>query len=250
MGHDETDQQKLRFMTAPYLLDDTHKKIFPDVELALQEPDGLLAVGGDLSIERLASAYQQGIFPWYSEGQPILWWSPDPRMVLEPKDIKVSRSLAKTLRKQEFNITFDQNFRAVITACSEARIEKGRQQDETWIVDEMIEAYVKLHEAGYAHSVECWQNETLIGGLYGVAIGKVFFGESMFSRVSNASKIAFVTLARQLEQWDFKLIDCQVYTSHLESLGASMITRKKFMSILQHYAIPSSNDKKWQVTNE
>lgn len=237
-------------MTAPYLLDDIHKSIFPDVELALKEPDGLLAVGGDLSVERLVSAYQQGVFPWYSEGQPILWWSPDPRMVLEPKDIKVSRSLAKTLRKQEFNISFDKNFRAVITACSESRLEKGQQQDETWIVDEMIEAYVKLHEAGFAHSVECWHNETLVGGLYGVAIGKVFFGESMFSRVSDASKIAFVTLARQLEQWDFKLIDCQVYTSHLESLGASMISRKQFITLLQQHATPSSSDSKWIVNNE
>ena len=234
-------------MTAPYLLDDVHKTIFPDVELALTEPDGLLAVGGDLSVERLIAAYQQGIFPWYSEGQPILWWSPDPRMVLEPKDIKVSRSLAKTIRKQEVQITFDQNFRGVITACSEARLEKGKRQDETWILDEMIEAYVKLHEAGYAHSVECWQEGKLVGGLYGIAIGKVFFGESMFSRISDASKIAFVSLAQQLEQWGFKLIDCQVYTSHLESLGASMITRKQFLTLLKQYAINNTENSKWQI---
>ena len=237
-------------MTAPYLLDDVHKAIFPDVELALTEPDGLLAVGGDLSVERLIAAYQQGIFPWYSEGQPILWWSPDPRMVLEPKDIKVSRSLSKTIRKQEFKITFDQNFREVITACSESRLEKGMVQDETWILDEMIEAYIKLHEQGYAHSVECWQNEKLVGGLYGIAIGKVFFGESMFSRVSDASKIAFVSLAKQLEKWDFKLIDCQVYTSHLESLGASMISRQQFISLLKENTIHSFENKKWQVENE
>lgn len=237
-------------MTAPYLLDDVHKTIFPDVELALTEPDGLLAVGGDLSVERLTSAYQQGIFPWYSEGQPILWWSPDPRMVLEPKDIKVSRSLAKTIRKQNVQITFDQNFRDVITACSEARLEKGKQQDETWILDEMIEAYVKLHEAGYAHSVECWQDDKLIGGLYGIAIGKVFFGESMFSRISDASKIAFVTLAQQLKQWGFKLIDCQVYTSHLESLGATMIPRKQFLILLKQYAINNTENIKWQQKNE
>ena len=237
-------------MTAPYLLDDVHKAIFPDVELALTEPDGLLAVGGDLSVERLIAAYQQGIFPWYSEGQPILWWSPDPRMVLEPKDIKVSRSLSKTIRKQEFKITFDQNFREVITACSESRLEKGMVQDETWILDEMIEAYIKLHEQGYAHSVECWQNEKLVGGLYGIAIGKVFFGESMFSRVSDASKISFVSLAKQLEKWDFKLIDCQVYTSHLESLGASMISRQQFISLLKENTIHSFENKKWQVENE
>ncbi len=237
-------------MTAPYLLDDVHKTIFPDVELALTEPGGLLAVGGDLSVERLTSAYQQGIFPWYSEGQPILWWSPDPRMVLEPKDIKVSRSLAKTIRKQNVQITFDQNFRDVITACSEARLEKGQQQDETWILDEMIEAYVKLHEAGYAHSVECWQDDKLIGGLYGIAIGKVFFGESMFSRISDASKIAFVTLAQQLKQWGFKLIDCQVYTSHLESLGATMIPRKQFLILLKQHAINNTENIKWQQKNE
>lgn len=237
-------------MTAPYLLNNVHKTIFPDVELALTEPDGLLAVGGDLSVERLTSAYQQGIFPWYSEGQPILWWSPDPRMVLEPKDIKVSRSLAKKIRKQDVQITFDQNFRDVITACSEARLEKGKLQDETWILDEMIEAYVKLHEAGYAHSVECWQDGKLVGGLYGIAIGKVFFGESMFSRISDASKIAFVFLAQQLEQWGFKLIDCQVYTSHLESLGASMITRKQFLTLLKQYAVNGTENIKWQINNE
>lgn len=250
MGHYETDLQKTLFMTAPYLLDDLHKTIFPDVELALSEPDGLLAVGGDLSIERLTSAYQQGIFPWYSEGQPILWWSPDPRMVLEPKDIKVSRSLAKKIRKQDVQITFDQNFRDVITACSEARLEKGKRQDETWILDEMIEAYVKLHEAGYAHSVECWQDGKLVGGLYGIALGKVFFGESMFSRISDASKIAFVSLAQQLEQWGFKLIDCQVYTSHLESLGATMIPRKQFLTLLKQHAINNTKNIKWQQKNE
>ena len=237
-------------MTAPYLLDNVHKSIFPDVELALTEPDGLLAVGGDLSVERLIAAYQQGIFPWFSEGQPILWWSPDPRMVLAPQDIKVSRSLAKTIRKKEFHVTFDKNFRAVITACSEARLEKGKIQNETWILDEMIEAYVDLHEAGYAHSVECWKDEQLIGGLYGIAIGKVFFGESMFSRVSNASKIAFVALAQQLEQWGFKLIDCQVYTSHLESLGAGMISRQQFISLLHQYTNHPFEKHKWQIDYE
>jgi len=237
-------------MTAPYLLDDIHKAIFPDVELALTEPDGLLAVGGDLSVERLISAYQQGIFPWYSEGQPILWWSPDPRMVMEPKDIKVSRSLSKTMRKQLFNVTYDKSFKDVITACSESRLEKGKVQNETWILDEMIEAYVQLHEQGYAHSVECWQNGKLVGGLYGIAIGKVFFGESMFSRVSDASKVAFVSLANQLDKWGFSLIDCQVYTSHLESLGASMISRQQFISLLNENTIHSFENKKWQVEDE
>lgn len=233
-------------MTAPYLLDDIHKSIFPDVELALTEPDGLLAVGGDLCIERLTAAYQQGIFPWYSEGQPILWWSPDPRMVLKPEDVKVSRSLEKTIRKNTFNVTFDQQFQQVIVECSKPRLEKGNEQTETWILDEMIVAYVQLHKAGYAHSVECWLDNKLVGGLYGVAIGNVFFGESMFSRVSDASKVAFVFLAKQLQQWGYKLIDCQVYTSHLESLGANMISRKEFLTLLQKHAI---NKNMWSATN-
>ena len=233
-------------MTAPYLLDNTHQTIFPDVELSLDEPDGLLAIGGDLSIQRLTSAYQKGIFPWYSEGQPILWWSPDPRMVLKPDEIKVSRSLAKTIRRKKFKVTLDQNFKDVISNCSKPRLEKGTEQSETWILDEMIEAYVNLHEAGYAHSIECWQDNKLVGGLYGVAIGNVFFGESMFSRVSDASKIAFVFLSRQLERWGFQLIDCQVYTSHLESLGAYMISRKKFISLLKNYAVDNTVNIKWQ----
>ena len=237
-------------MTAPYLLDSIHKNIFPDVELALTEPDGLLAVGGDLSVERLTSAYQKGIFPWYSEGQPILWWSPDPRMVIEPKNIKISKSLAKTLRQNKFSVTYDKSFENVIKACSESRLEKGQIQNETWILDEMIDAYLQLHQAVYAHSVECWQENKLVGGLYGVAIGKVFFGESMFSRVSDASKIAFVSLANKLEQWDFKLIDCQVYTSHLESLGASMLSRKSFIKLLNEYTVNDSNTMNWQHDNE
>jgi len=237
-------------MTSPYLLDDVHKTIFPDVEFALTEPDGLLAVGGDLSIERLTSAYQQGIFPWYSEGQPILWWSPDPRMVLQPENIKISRSLAKTIRNKNYKISFDQNFKDVIIACSESRLEKGKLQNDTWILDDMIDAYIRLHEAGYAHSVECWQDDQLVGGLYGIAIGKIFFGESMFSRVSDTSKIAFVALAKQLKKWDFKLIDCQVYTSHLESLGANMINRKHFIQLLNQYTKHTFDKKKWQFKDE
>ena len=234
-------------MTAPYLLDDIHKTIFPDVDLALTEPDGLLAVGGDLTVERLTAAYQQGIFPWYSEGQPILWWSPDPRMVLEPKNIKVSRSLEKTIRKNIFNVTFDQQFQDVIIECSKPRLEKGNEQTETWILDEMIVAYIALHKAGYAHSVECWLDEKLVGGLYGVAIGNVFFGESMFSRVSDASKVAFVFLSKQLQQRGYKLIDCQVYTSHLESLGASMISRKEFLNLLKKHT--ASKNITWSSIN-
>lgn len=234
-------------MTAPYLLDNVHKTIFPDVELALKEPDGLLAVGGDLSIERLIAAYTQGIFPWYSDDHPILWWSPDPRMLLAPDEIKVSKSLAKKLRQQRFHVTFDQCFKEVIIECSKPRLEKGRLQTETWIVDEMIEAYIQLHKAGFAHSVECWLDNKLVGGLYGVAIGEVFFGESMFSRVSDASKIAFVTLAQRLQQWHFKLIDCQVYTSHLESLGAKMLSRQQFINLLQQH---TNSPSKWPNNNE
>lgn len=233
-------------MSAPYLLN-KNKTDFPDVKLALREPDGLLAVGGDLSVERLVYAYAHGIFPWYSEGQPILWWSPDPRMVLFPDEIKISRSLAKKIRQQSFKITFDNNFIDVISACSKPRLEKGVEQNETWILDEMIDAYVKLHEAGYAHSVECWQGNQLVGGLYGVAIGNVFFGESMFSRVSNASKVAFVFLCKQLEKWGYKLIDCQVYTAHLESLGAKMISRKKFITLIQEYTVVNNEINKWEA---
>ena len=235
-------------MTAPYLLN-KNTTDFPDVELALREPDGLLAVGGDLSIERLLTAYQQGIFPWYSEGQPILWWSPDPRMILIPDEVKISRSLAKKIRKQHFKITFDTHFKDVIRACSEPRLDKGITQNETWILDDMIEAYVRLHEAGYAHSVECWQDDSLVGGLYGIAIGNVFFGESMFSQVSDASKLAFVYLCKQLEQWGFKLIDCQVYTAHLESLGAKMISRKKFINLIKQYTIENNQPEKWQINS-
>lgn len=234
-------------MTAPYLLDINNKTDFPDVELALREPDGLLAVGGDLSIERLITAYQQGIFPWYNEGQPILWWSPDPRMILIPDEVKISRSLAKKIRKQNFKITFDTHFSDVIKACSKPRLEKGITQNETWILDDMIEAYVRLHEAGYAHSVECWQDDTLVGGLYGIAIGNVFFGESMFSRVSDASKLAFVYLCKQLQQWGFKLIDCQVYTAHLESLGAKMISRQQFIRSINQNTNKNKPSEKWQI---
>lgn len=226
-------------MTAPYLLSDPNNIQFPDVELALTEPDGLLAVGGDLSVARLKNAYQHGVFPWYSDDQPILWWSPDPRMVLPPENIKISRSLAKTIRQNKFKVTFDTNFQRVITACSEPRL----HQDGTWIIDEMIEAYISFHEAGYAHSVECWLGDELVGGLYGIAIGKVFFGESMFSRVTDASKIAFVYLARQLQRRGFVLIDCQVYTSHLESLGATLIPRKTFIQMLNNYALDELADK-------
>ncbi len=214
-------------MPAPYWLS-PDDQTFPDVELALREPDGLLAVGGDLSVERLLTAYRQGIFPWYSEDQPILWWSPDPRSVLFPERLKISRSLRKTLRKGRFRITLDQAFDDVIEACAAPR----SGQEGTWIVDEMKHAYRRLHAAGHAHSVEAWLDDRLAGGLYGVAIGQVFFGESMFTHVSDASKVAFVHLVRYLRQWHYSLIDCQVRTAHLDSLGATQISRQHFTRLL------------------
>ena len=214
----------------PYWIDpDSAEIYFPEVELALQEPDGLLAVGGDLSSERLLYAYRNGIFPWYGDDQPILWWSPDPRLVLFPEELKVSRSLGKTLRKQQFSITLDTAFEQVIHACAEPR----PGQAGTWITNEMAAAYIRLHEQGHAHSVECWLEGELVGGLYGLAQGYVFFGESMFAQVADASKVGFVTLVRHLQQQGFRLIDCQVHTGHLESLGAKLIPRRDFVRLLK-----------------
>ena len=215
---------------APYWIDPDNPDIyFPDVEHALQEPDGLLAVGGDLQPERLLYAYRNGIFPWYGPDQPILWWSPDPRLVLYPGQLHVSHSLAKTLRQQRFSVTFDQAFDQVIQACAAPR----PGQAGTWITPEMQAAYIEMHRLGHAHSVECWQQGRLVGGLYGLAMGRVFFGESMFSHMTDASKVGFVTLVRQLERWDYRLIDCQVYTGHLERLGARMIARREFTRLLE-----------------
>lgn len=215
---------------------------FPDVNLALREPDGLLALGGDLHPGRLLAAYRQGIFPWYDEGQPILWWSPDPRAVLFPSRLKISRSLAKTLRQGRYRVTMDQDFRAVMAACAAPR--KGAAG--TWITPAMLEAYSELHTRGYAHSVEAWDNGRLAGGLYGVALGKVFFGESMFSRSADASKVALVHLARHLESWGYALIDCQVYNDHLASLGAELIPRSEFISLLSRWIDPPGCGDGWQ----
>lgn len=201
---------------------------FPPVELA--SPEGLLAIGGDLQAERLLEAYRHGIFPWYNDDQPILWWSPDPRATLFPDQMHISKSLRKTLRKQQYNVTFDCTFREVIAACASPR--PNQEQAGTWILDEMIEAYCQLYRRGYAHSVEVWDQDQLVGGLYGVALGRAFFGESMFSRRTDASKIALVYLAHQLHQWQFELIDCQVSSDHISSLGAKDIRRDEFMSLL------------------
>ncbi|WP_455218034.1 leucyl/phenylalanyl-tRNA--protein transferase [Kaarinaea lacus] len=221
---------------APYWIDPRDKTYrFPDVRLALREPDGLLAIGGDLSPQRLEAAYRHGIFPWFNHDQPILWWSPDPRAVLFPDQLKISRSLRKTLRKQLFTVTFDRAFEEVIEACSGPRGPDEHSDPGTWITREMKQAYKQLHETGLAHSVECWRDHELVGGLYGVAIGRVFFGESMFSRVTDASKVAFVHLVRQLQQWGFALIDCQIHSAHLQSLGAETIRRERFIQLLDQY---------------
>lgn len=233
-------------MTAPYWLNPYDPGDFPNVSLALREPDGLLAVGGDLSLERLLAAYQRGIFPWYSGDQPILWWSPDPRSVLFPNKLHISRSLHKTLRKQLFTITFDTVFADVIRACSEPRADGLG----TWITDEMQQAYIRLHQAGYAHSVECWSNGKLVGGLYGIAIGKVFFGESMFSRISEASKVAFVFLMRQLQRWQFALIDCQIETPYLNQFGAELIPRTQFVQLLRRYCQPMDKTRAWTMDSD
>jgi len=197
---------------------------FPPLSRALREPNGLLAAGGDLSIRRLLDAYRSGIFPWFSEGDPVLWWSPDPRMVLFPPELKVSRSLARTLRRRRFRVTADLAFAEVVEACRAPR----PGQRGTWITEEMSAAYRRLHQAGHAHSVEAWLDDELAGGLYGVALGRAFFGESMFTRVTDASKVAFVALVRQLERWRFGLVDCQMNTPHLASLGAREIPREDF----------------------
>ncbi len=227
-----TDQYR-----GPYWIDPSdHEYSFPDVELALREPDGLLAVGGDLSPGRLLQAYRAGIFPWYSEGQPILWWCPDPRAVLFLGDVKVSRSLAKTVAKTDYEITMDTAFSEVVVRCAGPR----KSDQGTWITEEMFAAYQKLHELGMAHSVEYWQDGRLAGGLYGVAIGRVFFGESMFSQTRDASKVAFVYLSTQLLAWEFPFIDCQIYSKHLGSLGATRIPRKEFSDLLnRHCDLPA-----------
>ncbi len=212
----------------PYLLHG-RELAFPDVELALCEPDGLLAVGGDLSPERLTEAYRNGIFPWYNESEPILWWSPDPRMVLFPERLHVARSLRKLLHKGRYTITFDRDFASVIEQCAALR------EGGTWITRDMRQAYCRLHQLGLAHSVECWRDRKLVGGLYGVALGRVFFGESMFSLETNASKVALVRLVERLREYGYRMMDCQVHSGHLQSLGAQDIPRVEFLRMLKQW---------------
>jgi leucyl/phenylalanyl-tRNA--protein transferase len=215
-------------LTAPFILDVDDPSLFPDPELALLDPDGLLAIGGDLSIERLINAYRHGIFPWYSDGQPILWWSPSTRALLFLDNLKISKSLKKSLKKDNYHVTFDNAFPDVISACASSR----RDATGTWIVDDMKQAYINLHRSGLAHSVEVWREQDLVGGLYGVSLGQAFFGESMFSSCRDTSKIALTYLTRQLQHWGFDFIDCQIYSEHLGSLGAEKISRTRFIQLL------------------
>lgn len=215
--------------------------VFPPPDYA--DPSGLLAIGGDLSSERLLEAYRVGIFPWYSEDQPILWWSPDPRFILETGDFKISRSLRKTLQKRIFNVTLDRAFEEVIRACASTQ---RAGQSGTWITPEMEEAYVKLHGLGYAHSVESWCEGELVGGLYGVSLGKVFFGESMFHHKSDASKVALAALVAKLKNWDFQFIDAQMTTEHLLTLGAKEISRRIFLKRLRAALRHPTKRGKWR----
>ncbi|NOS87469.1 MAG: leucyl/phenylalanyl-tRNA--protein transferase [Methylococcaceae bacterium] len=215
---------------------------FPPLDKALDEPDGLLAVGGCLSQKRLLKAYRQGIFPWYNPGEPILWWSPDPRLVLFPEQLQLSRSLRKTLNKNYFKVTFDRAFADVIAACAQPR----KDSAGTWITHDIDAAYNALHDSGYAHSVETWADGELVGGLYGIAIGQVFFGESMFHTQTDASKVAFAHLVRQLTAWGYQLIDCQVHTQHLASFGAVDCPRTEFVNLLARYCDEPAHPDAWQ----
>ncbi len=228
-------------MTAlPWL--ETGSHWFPDPETALDDPDGLLAVGGDLHPDRVRRAYENGIFPWFSDDQPILWWSPNPRCVLFPERVHIARSLRRTLNSGRFRVSIDQAFEEVIHYCAAVR------EEGTWITEDMAEAYIRLHQQGQAHSFEAWDADgNLAGGLYGVAIGRCFFGESMFSRQRDASKVVFVHVARQLEQWAYRLMDCQVENPHLMRLGSELIPRSRFLSIIRENVVRSPDQTRWRL---
>jgi len=210
----------------PYLFDNTD---FPSTDLALDEPNGLLAAGGELSVKRLIQAYSKGIFPWYSSDEPILWWSPDPRAVFVINEFKTHKSVIKTLKQLDLKVTLNHNFEQVIKHCSKPRINDDETEGGTWILPEMMKAYIKLHQQGFAHSVEVWLHGELVGGIYGVVSGGVFCGESMFSEISNGSKVALSCLVKYLKQFDFRLLDCQMENSHLNLLGAINISRKNYL---------------------
>lgn len=220
---------------------------FPPLEAALKHPNGLLAAGADLSPGRLLAAYREGIFPWYAEGEPILWWSPDPRMVLVPSALKISRSLAKTLRNRDYEVRFDSAFAAVMHGCATRGADPGAAEAGTWITADMRAAYERLHQLGYAHSVETWVDGKLAGGLYGVAVGRMFYGESMFTRVRDASKIAMVHLVRRLARCGYGMIDCQMQTPHLASLGARAIARGEFSLRLRELVDYAVTPMKWDA---
>jgi len=221
---------------------------FPDVNNA--NPEGLLASGGDLSVDTLISAYTQGIFPWFNDNQPILWWSPNPRLVLFPQDVKVSKSLAKTIRQNRFELRCNTQFEEVLQGCAlRGAKSKNEASEGTWITESMHKAYLELHKQGYAHSIEVWQNQQLVGGLYGLALGPVFFGESMFSRVSNASKVALVGLSKHLINKDIDIIDCQVASDHLFSMGANEIPRELFLQFLEPISLIENPHKLSKLTH-
>jgi leucyl/phenylalanyl-tRNA--protein transferase len=225
-----------------FQLDD--EVIFPPVSLTSKS--GILAIGGDLSPGRILEAYRHGIFPWYSEDDPLLWWSPDPRFVLFPEELRVSRSMKKVLRNCTFRITYDHSFRDVVIACQKPRC----KQKETWITDDMLEAYYTLHLLGFAHSAEAWHEEKLVGGIYGVSLGRCFFGESMFSIMSNASKAALIHLVDKLKGLKFDFLDCQVHTAHMETLGARFLTREEFIRLLQKGLTHETIRGNWQYMTE
>jgi len=219
---------------------------FPEVTHALREPNGLLAAGADLTTQRLIAAYRSGIFPWYSDGQPLLWWSPDPRMVLFPAEFRIPRSLRKRLRRHDYEIRADSCFEAVVRACAGPRADGGG----TWITEEMVLAYTDLHRCGFAHSVETWIDNKLAGGLYGVALGRMFYGESMFTRESDASKLALAHLIRQIERWSFGLIDCQMKTAHLATFGAREIPRSGFLRKVRELVNYPGPTGEWRLDND
>ena len=231
----------MRSPNITWISSDDPPEAFPDIDSAFDVPDGLLAAGGDLSPDRLLYAYRHGIFPWYDDGQPILWWSPDPRCVLRPHELHVSRRLRRSLSRSNFEVSFNQAFSDVIGACAEDRI----GQQGTWITDDMTDAYTRLHEQGWAHSIEIWHESRLTGGLYGLAIGRAFFGESMFSRQTNASKAAMLALCQQMVSNDFEILDCQVESPHLVSLGARLMPRNKFAAVLRRACKMNSKFCKW-----